>query len=113
MKFGLSVKFSVLALFLCVSAAFSGAQSQANSGKLLFSARCATCHGSDGKGTTLGKQLKALDLNSHNVQKSTNAELENVIANGKGNMPPFSSTLTKDQIAQLLKYVRTFGKKPR
>jgi mono/diheme cytochrome c family protein len=111
MKLGVLKKSAVLALF-CFSGFFAHAQSGSTSGKDLFSARCVTCHGSDGKGTTLGKQLKALDLNSLQVQRNTNAALKKVISDGKGNMPPFSTVLTDAQITQLLKYVRTFGKKP-
>ena len=109
MKFG-SLKFSLLALFLCLSAVFACAQS--DTGPDLFKARCVLCHGDDGKGaTTLGKQMKASDLNSSKVQLQKNAALKQVITNGKGNMPPFGAVLSDDQINQLLKYVRTFGKK--
>lgn len=110
MKFG-SLKFSLLILFLCFSALFTCAQ-DATSGKDLFKQRCVLCHGDDGKGaTTLGKQMKAMDLNSSKVQIQKNAALKQVITNGKGNMPPFGAVLSDDQINQLLKYVRTFGKK--
>ena len=111
MKFGL-LQFSLVILFLCFSVLFACAQSDATSGKDLFKARCVLCHGDDGKGTTtLGKQMKAFDLNSSKVQLQKNAALKQVISNGKGNMPPFGAVLSDDQINSLLKYVRTFGKK--
>lgn len=110
MKLGALITYAVLALF-CFFVIPTYAQSASDSGKAVFGSRCVTCHGSDGKGTALGKQLKALDLNSAQVQRNTNAALKKVISDGKGNMPPFSTTLSDDQIEQVLKYVRTFGRK--
>lgn len=111
MKFGF-LQFSLVILFLFFSVLFACAQSDATASKDLFKSRCALCHGDDGKGTTtLGKQMKAMDLNSPKVQIQKNAALKQVISNGKGNMPPFGAVLSDDQINSLLKYVRTFGKK--
>lgn len=105
-------QIAVLALFLGISGTSAVAQSGANSSRDLFKARCALCHGENGQGkTTLGQQMKAFDLNSAKVQSQTNTALKQVILEGKGNMPPFQAQLTSEQIAQLLKYVRTFGKK--
>ena len=42
----------------------------------------------------------------------TNQQIEDQIANGKNNMPPFKSTLSKEQITALAAYVHSeFGKK--
>jgi cytochrome c6 len=77
-----------------------------------YKSNCVVCHGVDGTGTPTGKTLKAPDLHSDAVQKMTNQQIEDQIANGKNNMPPFKSTLTKDQIAGLAAYVHSaFGKK--
>ena len=105
-------KFAVVALLLAASGVFAYGQSDANSGQALFKARCALCHGEDGRGqTNLGKQLKAFDLNSPKVQKNSNAQLKQVILQGKGNMPPFQAQLNAEQVNEILKYVRHFGKK--
>lgn len=78
----------------------------------LFKSRCALCHGADGHGkTSLGQQLKAADLHSAAVQKQSNKALHSIILHGKGNMPPFEGQLTDEQIDQVLKFVRQFGKK--
>jgi cytochrome c6 len=100
-------------LFLGASGNVARAESNPSSpGQALFKSRCALCHGEDGRGkTNLGLQMKAFDLNSEKVQKSTNAQLKDVIENGKGNMPPFQAQLTDQQVNELLKYVRHFGKK--
>lgn len=77
-----------------------------------FKSNCVVCHGADGTGTPTGKSLKAPDLNSDVVQKMTVAQIEDQISNGKNNMPPFKSNLSKDQISALAAYVKSaFGKK--
>lgn len=77
-----------------------------------FKTNCVVCHGADGTGTPTGKSLKAPDLHSDAVQKMTNAEIVQQISDGKNNMPPFKSSLTKEQIAALAAYVHSaFGKK--
>jgi cytochrome c6 len=77
-----------------------------------YKSNCVVCHGADGTGTPTGKTLKAPDLHSDAVQKMTNQQIEEQIANGKNNMPPFKATLSTDQIAALAAYVHSaFGKK--
>jgi cytochrome c6 len=97
-------------LFLGVAGSAPSAKA-ADTGESLFSANCAVCHGADGHGTATGKALNAPDLSSDAVQKLTNAQITAQIENGKGNMPPFKSTLNASQIKLLVAYVRTFGKK--
>ncbi len=76
-----------------------------------FKAKCAMCHGPDGKGqTATGKAMKVKDFSSEEVQKMTDADLTAAITSGKGKMPPFK-TLTPDQVKDLVAYIRTFGKK--
>ncbi len=97
-------------LFLGIASAAPSAKA-ADTGESLFNANCAVCHGQDGHGTATGKALNAPDLSSAAVQKLTNAQITEQIADGKGNMPPFKSTLDAGQIKLLVTYVRTFGKK--
>jgi mono/diheme cytochrome c family protein len=83
-----------------------------SAGEQAFKSNCVVCHGADGTGTPTGKSLKAPDLHSDAVQKMTDQQIQDQIANGKNNMPPFKSTLSKDQIAALAAYVHSaFGKK--
>jgi cytochrome c6 len=82
--------------------------SLADGGADLFKAKCAMCHGPDGKGeTAMGKTLKLHDLGSAEVQSQSDADLTNTITNGKGKMPKYDGKLTKDQISDLVKYIRT------
>lgn len=81
-------------------------------GESVFKARCVLCHGSDGTANTnLGKQLQARDLHDPAAQKLSNAEMKQLILQGKGNMPPFDGQLSSVEIDQVIKYVRQFAKK--
>jgi cytochrome c6 len=82
-----------------------------NTAEATYKAKCASCHGPDGKGETAGgKAMKVKDLASADVQKMSDAELSDSITKGKGKMPA-SKTLTPDQVKDLIAYVRAFGKK--
>lgn len=106
-------KAVLVLLVLCGSLTLLSAEtnSKTAAGEAVYKSHCVVCHGADGMGkTTLGTQLKAFDLHSKDVQKLTDAQLKQVISEGKNNMPPFSDQLTGAEIDDLLKYVRTFGK---
>lgn len=82
--------------------------SLADSGGDTFKAKCAMCHGADGKGATgMGKSLGLRDLGSADVQGQSDADLTNIVTNGKGKMPKYDGKLTKDQINDVVKYIRT------
>ncbi len=68
-----------------------------------FQARCAICHGKDGKGTPVGKKMGAKDLTT---VTGTQAEIEKSIAQGKGKMQPYKGKLTDGEISALAKYVK-------
>jgi cytochrome c6 len=81
-------------------------------GEQTYKSNCVVCHGADGTGSPTGKALKAPDLHSDAVQKMTVAEMVTQVSDGKNNMPPFKSTLSKEQIQGVVAYVRSaFGKK--
>lgn len=81
-------------------------------GAATFKAKCAMCHGQDAAGNTpMGKNLKIRDLTSPEVQTQSDAELLGVITKGKNKMPEYGTKLTKEQITDLQKYVRTLAKK--
>jgi cytochrome c6 len=76
-----------------------------------YKAKCAMCHGADGKGETpTGKAMKVKDFASEDVQKMSDADLSAAISTGKGKMPGFK-TLTPEQVKDLVAYVRAFAKK--
>lgn len=98
-------------LVVCGSLTLLSAEAKASAGEDVYKSHCVVCHGADGSGnTTLGKQLKASDLRGEDVQKLTDAELKQVISNGKNNMPAFGGQVTAAEVDDLVKYVRTFAK---
>jgi mono/diheme cytochrome c family protein len=78
------------------------------SGADIYKANCVSCHAADGHGSAVGKSLHAADFHSPQVQQQSDSQLADVIKNGRGNMPPFGSSLSDGQIAALVKYIRTF-----
>ena len=68
-----------------------------------FKAKCAMCHGADGKGT---EAMKTRDLSSADVQKQSDAELSAIITNGKGKMPPYKN-MTPDQVKGMVAFLRS------
>jgi cytochrome c6 len=76
-----------------------------------FRTKCAMCHGQDGAGSTVGKSMNVPDLRSPTVQKLTDAQLAQVIADGKGGMPPFKSSLSEDEIHALVPHLRLLHRK--
>jgi len=68
-----------------------------------FQAKCAACHGKDGKGqTAMAQKLGVKDLT---VTKLSAADIGKVITNGKGKMTPFKGKLSDAEIGELSKFV--------
>jgi mono/diheme cytochrome c family protein len=51
------------------------------------------------------------DLRSHDVQQLSDADLAQIISDGKSGMPSFKSSLSADQIQSLVKHVRALAAK--
>ncbi len=83
-------------------------------GKTLFQQFCTACHGKEGKGN--GPVAAALNPKPRNLTKKdfqaarTDAQLEDVLTNGKNTMPGFGTQLSPDQIKALVAYIRTLEK---
>ena len=99
-----------LTLFPVSIARAKGGQDSAAS-SATFRTKCAMCHGQDGAGSDVGKTMNVPDLRSQAVQKLPDAELAQVISNGKAGMPPFKSSLSEDQIHGLVTYIRSLAAK--
>src|SRR6266436_6341412 len=76
-----------------------------------FRTKCAMCHGPDGSGSEVGRSMNVPDLRSPVVQKLPDAQLAQVIANGKGGMPSFKNSLSEQQIHALLAHIRSLRQK--
>ena len=81
-------------------------------GEKLYKAKCAACHGADGKGeTAIGKANKMRDLGSADIQKQSDEGLQEIITKGKTKMPAYGKSLKPEQVKDLVTYIRGFGKK--
>jgi cytochrome c6 len=100
------IVFVALVLVALPVAAFAG-----DNAETIFKAKCVMCHGADGAGQTpAGQKLGAADLRSADVQKQTDTQLEEVIANGRKKMPGYAKTLKPADIKGLVAYVRNLAK---
>ena len=81
----------------------------------IWSERCTTCHGEDGKAQTKkGRELQAKDFTRGEWQKSTSdEEIVEAITDGipKKKMPSFRTRLTPEEIRSLVPFLRSFGRK--
>ena len=105
------VLFVGLAFFVVsIVRADPGPDSSASSAT--FRTKCAMCHGPDGSGSEVGKSMNVPDLRSPAVQKLADAQLAQIISDGKGGMPSFKNSLTEDQVHSLVAHIRSLrGKK--
>ena len=76
-----------------------------------YRTKCAVCHGPDGSGSEVGKSMKVPDLRSPVVQTLPNAQLAQIISDGKGGMPSFKNSLTETQIHALVAHIRSLRQK--
>ena len=78
----------------------------------LFKAKCASCHGADGKGATeQGQKMGVRDMTSPAYQKDvTDAKIAKALKEGvksaKGDMEAYAD-LTDEQVKGLTEYIRT------
>jgi cytochrome c6 len=84
----------------------SPAKADVAAAEATFKAKCAACHGADGKGK---EAMKTRDLSSADVQKQSDADLSGIITNGKGKMPPYK-TMSADQVKDMVAFIRSLKK---
>jgi cytochrome c553 len=73
-----------------------------------YKKKCAACHGASGNGDTMiGKNLKIRPLRSSDVQRESDDELFTIISKGRSKMPAFDRKVSKEQIHELVKYIRS------
>ena len=84
-------------------------------GQDTYNARCTSCHGRDGRAQTdIGKKLKTKDLTKAELWKGlTDAAVEKQIVNGTADksMPAYKDKLSPEELAALVKYLRSFQPK--
>jgi mono/diheme cytochrome c family protein len=102
-------------ILLAVTAALalSATVSAEDNGNKLYDAKCANCHGPDGRAkTAAAEKMKVANLRSPEVQKQSDDELYETIAKGKNHKQyrhAFLYTgMTEKQIRAVIAHVRTF-----
>jgi mono/diheme cytochrome c family protein len=80
-------------------------------GAAVFRARCASCHGADGRGeTATGKKLGVGSLTAASVQNASDARLTEVIRNGTdeaSRKAHQSRKLTSEQLRDVIAFIRS------
>jgi mono/diheme cytochrome c family protein len=95
----------IMAIFVLVAGVALPAQ--AEDVGALYKAKCASCHGADGKGdTAMGKKFAVRSFSGPEVAKMKDAELIEITTKGKDKMPAYENKLTADQIKDLVKFLR-------
>ena len=76
-----------------------------------YKAKCAMCHGADGKGATpMGPKLGVHDLTSADVQKQSDSDLIATTTKGKNKMPAYGGKLSDAEIKDLIGYIHQLAK---
>jgi cytochrome c6 len=100
------------AIFFVTLGSAAGIANAQGTAAATFKAKCAACHGADGKGdTAVGKTLGIHDFASPDTQSMSDADLAQIIAMGKNKMPAYASSLKEPEIKDLVGYIRVLGKK--
>ena len=101
---------AVIAVVLA-STLFLPSSARAQTAAATYKAKCAGCHGADGKASTgPGKALGAHDFGSPEVTKESDADLITAVTAGKNKMPAYGKSLKDTDIKDLVAYVRELGK---
>ena len=110
---GLKVMLAVCTMMMIFANQNMSSTTADQTGEQLYKAKCATCHGAEGKDEAPPDAADRLaDLGSPEVQKKSDADLTAIIANGKNKMAGYAKTLKPEQIKSLVAYIRSFRKKP-
>ena len=76
----------------------------------LYKSKCQSCHGPDGKATTIGKKLGARDFQDPDVAKLSEEDLAKITIDGKNKMPAYKDKLSAAEISEVVKYLKSVKK---
>jgi mono/diheme cytochrome c family protein len=100
----------VLVAAVCLVGSVARAQDVAN-GEKIYKAKCAMCHGPDGKGeTAAGKSTKARDFAMDEVKKESDATWTDIVVKGKNKMPGYDKKLSDAEVKDVVAYIRSLSK---
>lgn len=97
---------AMVTLLVCGGIAVCSSSAAAQDAAGTYKAKCAMCHGADGKGGKMGTR----DFASAEVKAETDAQLTDIITKGKGKMPAYDGKLKADEIKGLVAYIRSLAK---
>lgn len=111
-KFWLAISLVVTLATGSVLVTAEGSVSSAADARATYNAKCASCHGRDGRSKTArGRRTHSRDLTDANWQNDVSDErLFNSIHNGRGKMPAFKKSLSENEIEALVALVRRLRK---
>jgi|SRR5579859_3894057 len=96
----------LIVVLLCGLIAVSASPAVAQDAAATYKAKCAMCHGADGKGGKMGTR----DFASAEVKAESDAQLTEIISKGKGKMPAYDGKLKDAEIKDLVTYIRGLAK---
>jgi mono/diheme cytochrome c family protein len=100
------MKHVLVALLVCGFFAVCVSPAAAQDAAGTFKAKCAMCHGPDGKGGKMGTR----DFASPEVKAESDAQLTDIISKGKGKMPAYGGKLSDADVKGLVTYIRSLAK---
>ena len=101
-----------IAFLAAISLAVSGSRAQDTAnGEKAYNAKCASCHGPDGKGeTAAGRVTKVRSFSLDEVKKESDAVWTEIIVKGKNKMPGYDKKLSDAEVKDVVAYIRTLVK---
>lgn len=100
------MKHVLVALLICGFFAVCVSPAAAQDAAATYKAKCAMCHGADGKGGKMGTR----DFASAEVKAETDAQLTDIVTKGKGKMPAYGGKLSDADVKGLVTYIRSLAK---
>jgi cytochrome c6 len=102
----ISFRMGLVSILACAVMAICSSPAVAQDAAATYKAKCAMCHGADGKGGKMGTR----DFASADVKAETDAQLTDIITKGKGKMPAYGGKLADADIKGLVTYIRGLAK---
>lgn len=103
----LSFRMGLVVVFACGLIAVCSSTAVAQDAAATYKAKCAMCHGADGKGGKMGTK----DFASPEIKAESDAQLTETITKGKPpKMPAYEGKLKDTEIKDLVTYIRGLAK---
>ncbi len=102
----ISIRAALVTMLACGALMLCATSAVAQDAAGTYKAKCAMCHGADGKGGKMGTR----DFASAEVKAETDAQLVEIVAKGKNKMPAYDGKLKDTEIKDLVAYIRSLAK---